>query len=138
MWKCPKCNREFRKENQSHYCGEKPRSIDEYLLSFDDEIRQQLQLVRDAIHSAIPNAKEKIAWSMPTYWDEHNILHFAGNKKHIGFYPGTEAVNHFSDELDKNGCKYSKGAIQIPYSDHLPLDLISEIAKWCYETGCHA
>ncbi len=23
MWKCPKCGREFKKKEQSHYCGEK-------------------------------------------------------------------------------------------------------------------
>ena len=21
MWKCPKCNREFKNNNQQHYCG---------------------------------------------------------------------------------------------------------------------
>ena len=30
MWKCPKCGREFQKKEQSHYCGEKPKTIDEY------------------------------------------------------------------------------------------------------------
>lgn len=28
MWKCPKCGREFKKKEQSHYCGEKPKTID--------------------------------------------------------------------------------------------------------------
>ena len=61
-----------------------------------------------------------------------------GQKKHIGLYPGPEAVKQFSDKLDKAGCRYSKGAIQIPYSDELPLKLIAEIAAWCRETGNHA
>jgi len=25
-----KCGREFKKKGQSHYCGEKPKTIDEY------------------------------------------------------------------------------------------------------------
>ena len=29
MWKCPKCGREFKKKGQSHYCGEKPKTIQE-------------------------------------------------------------------------------------------------------------
>jgi uncharacterized protein YdhG (YjbR/CyaY superfamily) len=67
----------------------------------------------------------------------HNIIHFASAKKHIGIYPGTEAVEHFADELKNRGLKFSKGAIQIPYGDHLPLDLIAEIARWCGEhNGC--
>ena len=75
---------------------------------------------------------------MPTYWKDHNIIHFAAQKKHIGLYPGPEAVAYFSEKLDHAGLKYSKGSIQIPYSDELPLDLIAEIAEWCWETGNHA
>ena len=75
---------------------------------------------------------------MPTYWKDHNIIHFAAQKKHIGLYPGPEAVSHFSDQLDQAGLKYSKGSIQIPYSADLPLELVAEIADWCWETGNHA
>ena len=37
MWKCPKCGREFKKKEQSHYCGEKPNNIDEYILSQEED-----------------------------------------------------------------------------------------------------
>ena len=33
MWKCPKCGRSFKKENQSHYCGKAPETVDEYILA---------------------------------------------------------------------------------------------------------
>lgn len=75
---------------------------------------------------------------MPTYWKDHNIIHFAAQKKHIGLYPGPEAVEFFSEKLKQGGLKFSKGSIQIPYSKELPLKLISEIADWCRETGNHA
>ncbi len=75
---------------------------------------------------------------MPTYWNKHNIIHFAAQKKHIGLYPGPEAVAQFSQKLDCRGYKYSKGSIQIPYSENLPCDLIMEIAIWCDRTGNHA
>ena len=44
----------------------------------------------------------------------------------------------FAEKLDEFGFKYSKGSIQIPYSDNLPIDLISAIAAWCRDTGNHA
>ena len=75
---------------------------------------------------------------MPTYWKDHNIIHFAAQKKHIGLYPGPEAVEAFGRKLEEAGLKYSKGSIRIPYSDSLPLDLIGEIADWCVKTGNHA
>lgn len=133
MWKCPKCNREFKRQNQQHYCGEKPTSINEYIEYCEPEIKEHLILVRNTISLAIPKAKERMTWSMPTYWDGQNIIHFAAQKKHIGIYAGEDTVKQFSNKLDEMGLKYNKGTIQIPYSDTMPLDLISDIAKWNYE-----
>ena len=138
MWKCPKCGRSFRNENQHHFCGTAPQTIDEYINAQDETIRYQLQLVRETIRDELINATEKISWSMPTYWQGHNIIHFAAAKKHIGLYPGPAAVEQFSEKLDAAGLKHSKGCIQIPYSDELPLSLISAIAAWCRDTGNHA
>ena len=131
------CGRTFKNKNQSHYCGKAPETIDEYILAQDEAIRGHLESVRKTLKDSLPDAVEKISWSMPTYWKDHNILHFAAAKKHIGLYPGPEAVMEFAEKLDQAGCKYSKGAIQIPYSDDLPLELIAEIADWCRETGNH-
>ena len=138
MWKCPKCGRTFKNENQSHYCGKAPETVGEYILAQDEAIRGHLESVRNVLRASLPDAVEKISWSMPTYWKCHNIIHFAAAKKHIGLYPGPEAVTIFAEKLDQAGCKYSKGSIQIPYSDDLPLDLIAEIADWCRKTGNHA
>ena len=66
---------------------------------------------------------------MPTYWKKRNLIQFAASKKHIGLYPGPEAVEAFADRL--TDWKTSKGAIQFPYEKPLPLELIAEIAKWC-------
>ena len=138
MWKCPKCGRTFKKENQSHYCGKAPETIDEYILAQDEDVREALRKVREAIRKELPDARERISWSMPTWWNGHNIIHFAANKTHIGLYPGPEAVAFFAAELDGAGCGYSRGSIRIPYSGELPLDLIARIAAWCRETGNHA
>ena len=138
MWKCPKCGREFKNVNQGHYCGKAPETVEEYILAQDENIRGQLQSVRSALRNELPDAAEKISWSMPTYGMGHNIIHFAAAKKHIGLYPGPEAVEQFAEKLDQAGCTYSKGSIRIPYSGELPLDLIAEIAAWCRDTGNHA
>lgn len=135
MWKCPKCNREFENENQNHFCSEPPKTIDSYIEAQPQEVRQLLNQVRDTLRKALPNAEERISWSMPTFRGKQNIIHFAAHKKHIGLYPGAEAMSHFAERLSEY--KTSKGAIQLPYDKPLPLELIAEIAKWCYETGNH-
>ncbi len=135
MWKCPKCGREFKNVNQSHFCDKPKNSIDEYIAAQSEDIQGYLYQVRDCISSVLPNVEERISWSMPTYWSKHNIIHFAANKKHVGIYPGPEAIEHFADRLTEY--KTTKGAIQFPYNKPLPLELIADIAKWCYKTGNH-
>lgn len=135
MWKCPKCEREFANTNQDHFCGEPPNSIDEYISEQPERVQPMLYELRKALHEALPDAEEKISWSMPTYKGKTNIIHFASFKNHIGIYPGDKAVVYFEERL--KDYKSSKGAIQFPHNKPLPLELIVDIAKWCYETGNH-
>ena len=97
-WKCPKCGREFARQDQPHYCG-KPQTVDEYILAQDEQVRPKLNEVRAILRDAIPDAGECISWSMPTYRKGRNLIHFAASKKHIGLYPGGEATSVFAEEL---------------------------------------
>ena len=130
MWTCPKCGREFKRTNQDHYCGKPPASIDEYILNQEIAIQPVLTSLRNAIHDAIPEAKETIAWSMPTWKKKGNIIHFSVSKNHIGVHVGEEAVAHFNERL--NGIEIYKGVIRLKPDREIPLTLISDIAKWCF------
>ena len=94
-----------------------------------DAIQPVLRQVYDTIHRVIPDAEEVISWQMPTWRRKTNLIHFAAMKKHLGLYPGPDAVEHFSQVLKERGYSFSKGAIRFPYGD-VPLDLIAEIAAY--------
>ena len=128
-WKCPKCGREFKRAEQQHYCG-KPGTIDEYIQAQDESVQPRLREIRAILQKAIPEAEERMSWSMPTYWKGQNLIHFAASKKHLGLYPGGEATTVFADKLANYDV--SKGTIRLPYTKPLPKDLIAEIAVWCY------
>ena len=128
-WRCPKCGREFQKVGQSHYC-EKPTTIDEYIAAQGEGVQPKLRELRGVLRAAIPEAEERISWSMPTYWKGQNLIHFAAAKKHIGLYPGGEATAAFAEELA--GLSVSKGTIRLPLDRELPAALITEIAQWCF------
>jgi uncharacterized protein YdhG (YjbR/CyaY superfamily) len=130
VWKCPKCGREFSRREQPHYCG-KPKTVEEYIEAQDETVQPMLRRIRDVIRNAIPQAEECISWSMPTYRKGRNIIHFAAARKHVGLYPGEEAVARFAEELA--GYEVSKGTIRLPYDRPLPADLIRRIAGWCFE-----
>ena len=130
MWKCPKCGREFARIEQQHYC-EKPRTIDEYIAVQRDAVQPKLRELRQILRAAVPEAEERISWSMPTWWKGQNLIHFAAAKKHIGLYPGGEATTVFAEEL--TDFDVSKGTIRLPWESELPAELIAKIARWCWE-----
>ncbi len=131
MWTCPKCGRELSRQDQDHYCGKAPETIDEYIAAQDEVVQPRLIEVREILRAAIPDAEERISWAMPTYWKGRNIIHFAASKKHMGLYPGSEATTAFADEL--KDFDVSKGTIRLPWNKELPTELIQRIARWCYE-----
>lgn len=126
MWKCLKCGRNFRNNDQQHYCG-KVETIDQYIGEQDEKTRPILEKVRQIIRAAAPESKEKISWQMPTFWQGENLVHFAAHKKHLGFYPGDLSLAPFRDKLE--GVNTTKGTIQFPY-DKIDYDLIAHITKW--------
>lgn len=130
LWICPGCGRSFRREGQSHYCGEF-HTVDQYIEAQDEALRPMLREMRRILRTALPEAEERISWSMPTYWRGRNLLHFAASKKHLGLYPGEEATEVFRDRLA--GCNVSKGTIRLSWDKPLPEKLIAEIAGWCRE-----
>ncbi len=129
-WKCPKCGREFKRVEQPHYCG-KPTTVDDYIAAQDESVQPKLRQLREILRAAVPEAEERISWSMPTFRKGQNLIHFAASKKHIGLYPGGEATTVFAGEL--TDFDVSKGTIRLPYDRDLPEELIARIARWCYE-----
>ncbi|MDR1002601.1 MAG: DUF1801 domain-containing protein [Oscillospiraceae bacterium] len=130
MWQCPKCERKFKSENQSHYCGN-VTTIDQYISEQPEELQKLLSQIRQTIHAAAPNAEERISWQMPTFWQGENLIHFAVSSKHIGLYPGGEATVVFAERL--KDYSYSKGTIRLPLDKPIDFDLIADITRWRVE-----
>lgn len=103
-------------------------NIDEYISVFPIPIREKLEQLRATIIKAAPGAEEKMSYAIPTFFLNGNLVHFAAYKNHIGFYPAPSGIRAFSKEL--KGYVTSKGAIQFPLAEKLPLALISKIVKY--------
>ena len=104
------------------------KTIDAYIAQFEPEAQERMQKMRNIIKLAAPNAAEKISWGMPTFFQHGNVVHFAWNKNHLGFYPGASGVEHFLPKL--KDYKTSKGAIQFAHNKPLPEKLIQEITAF--------
>lgn len=97
-------------------------------MAFPEEVQVILEQVRATIRQAAPGATEKISYAMPTFYLHGNLVYFAAYKNHIGFYPSTSGILAFQKEI--SGYKNSKGAVQFPIDQPMPLDLIAEMVKF--------
>ncbi|HMP98934.1 MAG TPA: DUF1801 domain-containing protein, partial [Cyclobacteriaceae bacterium] len=57
-----------------------------------------------------------------------NLVHYAVQKNHLGFYPAPSAILAFQEEL--RSYKTSKGAVQFPLDKQLPVTLIKKMVKF--------
>lgn len=103
-------------------------SVEEYISWFPQEIRKKLELIRQTIRQAVPEAKEVISYYMPAFKTKEVLVYYAAAKKYIGFYPHSQPIKVFKKELA--AYKTSKGAIQIPYDQPIPVKLMADIAKF--------
>lgn len=81
------------RSGQEHSVKEKPKTIEEYIKQQPKQAQPYLRQINETIQSALPDAIQKISWSMPTYWKRHNLIHFAASKNHVGLYPGRQPWN---------------------------------------------
>jgi uncharacterized protein YdhG (YjbR/CyaY superfamily) len=102
--------------------------IDDYIQTAAPAKQSRLRQIQAAIKTELPDATEKLSYNMPTYWQGHNLIHFAAFKHHIGIYPTPSALVAFADEVAD--FPHSKGALQIPDDRELPLDLIQRLARF--------
>lgn len=115
------------KKQTSRY-GVHVETIPEYIKAQPKELQGRLRAMRALVRAAAPKAEEAISYGMPTYKQEGNLVHFAGWKTHIGFYPGPVAIKAFAKELSKY--ELTKGTIQLPLNAPLPEKLIKRIVAY--------
>lgn len=102
--------------------------VDAYIAGFPPAERARLQNMRKTIRKAAPGATERIAYGMPTYHMNGNLVHFAAFANHVGFYPGPSGIAAFRAPLARY--KSAKGSVQFPHDEPLPLALVTRIVKF--------
>jgi uncharacterized protein YdhG (YjbR/CyaY superfamily) len=103
----------------------RPQNVDDYIAVAPEAAQRKLHEMRACIAKAAPGAEETLKYGMPAYCYQRILVIFGGFKQHIGFYPTGRAMLPFAKELAK--FKKSRGAVQFPLDQPLPLALIRKI-----------
>jgi len=102
--------------------------IETYIQAAPKALQPQLATLRTTILSVLPDAEECIKYAMPTFYWHENVIHFAWFKTHLGLYPTPSGVTAFQAEL--TAYQTSKGAIQLPLDQPVPLALVRRITEF--------
>lgn len=106
--------------------------IEIYINDAEKEQQPLLKELYQLIKEIVPaETTEKISYGMPTFYLKENLVHFGAMKKHLGFYPTPSVLTAFQEQLEDY--KTSKGAVQFPYEQELPSDLIKKMVHFRLE-----
>ncbi len=107
--------------------GKKFGTVDEYVASFNSDVQDVLNHIRDTIRVAVPGVTEKISYQMLAMLrDGKPVAHVAAWKKHIGMYPVPRYDGTLGDECEH--FRATKDTLHFPYAKPIPYDLIGRLA----------
>ena len=104
------------------------KNVDAYIALFPADIQLKLEQIRQLIKTTAPEATEQISYGMPAYKLNGPLVYFGAYTKHIGFYPTASGIMEFQKQIA--AYTSSKGAIQFPFNQQLPLSLIKKIIQF--------
>lgn len=104
------------------------KTMDEFIANSPKEAQAALRKIRALVRKAAPGAEETINYGIPTFKLDGNLVHFAGFKSHIGFYPTPSGIEKFKKEL--SAYETAKGSVKFPLDQPIPYDLIERIVRF--------
>lgn len=102
-----------------------------YIDAAPEPARSRLRQLAEVVRAEAPEAVERIAYGLATWHARENLVHLGAFARHVGIYPGPEAIVAFAEDLA--AFKTSKGAIQVPHDVPVPFDLVRRLVRFRLE-----
>ncbi|WP_353649416.1 DUF1801 domain-containing protein [Nakamurella sp. A5-74] len=103
--------------------------VEQYLATFDGDVRERLERMRTLITEEAPDAAESPAYGLIGYkLDGKPLVYVGGFARHVGFYATPNGHEAFAAEFSK--FKQGKGSVQFPHTSELPEDLVRRVVRF--------
>lgn len=104
------------------------KAVTKHLTAYPPGQRRALESIRSALHKLLPGAEEVMAWGMPSYRvDGDLVLSFSGFADHNSLFPGAGVVKATRTALP--GYSTTKGTIHLPRDTAPPLAVLRTVAR---------
>jgi uncharacterized protein YdhG (YjbR/CyaY superfamily) len=98
-----------------------------YTAKLPPRTRKLLKELGHIIRKAAPSAVDSFSYQIPAFrYDGKILVWYAGWTNHLSMYPLSAADRRFAE---RKGFKTSKGTVQFPLEDPLPVSLIRRLVK---------
>jgi uncharacterized protein YdhG (YjbR/CyaY superfamily) len=103
-------------------------TVDDYITAVAKTARGPVGQLRATIRSVVPrDAQEVISYGMPAFKRESVLVWYGAFAHHVSLFPGGSVLARFADDL--HTYKTSRGTVQFPLDEPLPISLIKRIVK---------
>ena len=103
--------------------------VDAYIAALPEDRRRVMELLRQTIAEAAPDASEAISYKMPAFkMDGRFLVSYDAFKDHYSLFPASDGmIEELGDEL----APYlsGKGTIRFPADQPLPTALITKVVR---------
>ena len=104
------------------------KAVTKHLTAYPPGQRRALESIRSALHKLLPGADEVMAWGMPSYRvDGDLVLSFSGFADHNSLFPGAGVVKVARTEFPEYAT--TKGAIHLPRDTAPPTTVLRKVAR---------
>jgi uncharacterized protein YdhG (YjbR/CyaY superfamily) len=104
------------------------QTIDEYIAVQPPEFRENLEMIRQTVRKAVPDAQEVISYMMPAFKYHGMLCYFAVFKDHFSLFVSPKIKDAFAGKL--KAFKQTKSAIHFPFDSQIPVELVTEIVTF--------
>ena len=114
------------KDNPSRHA---PEEIDRYLAELSKDRQEELERVRQMIRKCVPDCTERIAYQIPVFRLNKDLVGLASQKKHLSFYTMSPDLVKVM-KTDLAGFQVSGATIHFTPDHAMPEELIQKILNY--------
>jgi uncharacterized protein YdhG (YjbR/CyaY superfamily) len=107
-----------------------PTGVEDYIAGLPGDRRAAIDLLRQTIKAAAPEATETIAYSMPAFRSNGGqfLVSYAAYKQHYSLFPASGAVVEVLGE-EIRPFLAGKGTIRFPAGEPIPTALVKKVVR---------